>query len=42
MLTREVPFRGMEGIQVAWFVVTKEEVYNNEKIIIFKCNTRWL
>ena len=26
MLTREVPFKGMEGVQVAWFVVTKEEV----------------
>ncbi|CAB4028596.1 mitogen-activated kinase kinase kinase 20 isoform X2, partial [Paramuricea clavata] len=25
MLTREVPFKGMEGVQVAWFVVTKEE-----------------
>ena len=26
MLTREIPFKGMEGVQVAWFVVTKEEV----------------
>jgi hypothetical protein len=26
MLTREVPFKGMEGVQVAWFVVTNEEV----------------
>ena len=26
MLTREIPFKGMQGVQVAWFVVTKEEV----------------
>ncbi|XP_047137188.1 mitogen-activated protein kinase kinase kinase 20 isoform X1 [Hydra vulgaris] len=25
MLTREVPFKGMEGVQVAWLVVVKEE-----------------
>ena len=29
MLTREIPFKGMEGVQVAWFVVTKEEVCVN-------------
>ena len=27
MLTGEVPFKGMEGVQVAWLVVVKEEVY---------------
>lgn len=26
MLTGEVPFKGMEGVQVAWLVVAKEEV----------------
>jgi len=27
MLTGEVPFKGMEGVQVAWVVVVKEEVW---------------
>lgn len=26
MLTREVPFKGLEGLQVAWLVVEKNEV----------------
>lgn len=26
MLTREVPFKGFEGLQVAWLVVEKQEV----------------
>ena len=26
MLTQEVPFKGLEGVQVAWLVVVKEEV----------------
>ena len=26
MLTQEVPFKGLEGVQVAWLVVAKEEV----------------
>ena len=26
LLTHEVPFRGLEGLQVAWLVVAKEEV----------------
>lgn len=26
MLTGEIPFKGMEGVQVAWLVVVKEEV----------------
>lgn len=26
MLTREVPFKGFEGLQVAWLVVEKHEV----------------
>lgn len=26
MLTREIPFKGLEGIQVAWLVVEKSEV----------------
>lgn len=25
MLTREVPFKGFEGLQVAWLVVEKQE-----------------
>lgn len=30
MLTREVPFKGFEGLQVAWLVVEKQEVtYRN-------------
>ena len=32
MLTREIPFKGMEGVQVAWFVVTKEEVCMKSQI----------
>lgn len=28
MLTREVPFKGFEGLQVAWLVVEKQEVTN--------------
>lgn len=27
MLTREVPFKGFEGLQVAWLVVEKQEVH---------------
>lgn len=26
MLTREIPFKGLEGLQVAWLVVEKNEV----------------
>ena len=26
LLTHEVPFKGLEGLQVAWLVVAKEEV----------------
>ena len=26
MLTNEVPFKGLEGLQVAWLVVAREEV----------------
>lgn len=26
MLTREAPFKGLEGLQVAWLVVEKNEV----------------
>lgn len=26
MLTREIPFKGLEGLQVAWLVVEKHEV----------------
>ena len=26
LLTQEVPFKGLEGLQVAWLVVAKEEV----------------
>ena len=26
MLTREIPFKGLEGLQVAWLVVEKTEV----------------
>lgn len=32
MLTREVPFNGLEGLQVAWLVVEKNEVH-------FRCFT---
>lgn len=32
MLTREVPFNGLEGLQVAWLVVEKNEVH-------FRCLT---
>lgn len=27
MLTREIPFKGLEGLQVAWLVVEKNEVF---------------
>jgi len=27
MITREVPFNGLEGLQVAWLVVEKNEVF---------------
>ena len=27
LLTHEVPFKGIEGFQVAWLVVEKNEVY---------------
>ena len=37
MLTREVPFKGMEGVQVAWFVVTKEEVLYACHISSYRC-----
>ena len=30
LLTCEVPFRGLEGLQVAWLVVTKKEVNERE------------
>ena len=26
MLTQEVPFKGLEGVQVAWLVVSEKEV----------------
>lgn len=26
MITREIPFKGLEGLQVAWLVVEKNEV----------------
>jgi len=26
MLTHEIPFKGLEGMQVAWLVVAREEV----------------
>lgn len=26
MLTHEIPFKGLEGLQVAWLVVAREEV----------------
>ena len=26
MLTNEIPFKGLEGLQVAWLVVAREEV----------------
>lgn len=29
MLTREVPFKGFEGLQVAWLVVEKHEVLHS-------------
>lgn len=31
MLTREVPFKGFEGLQVAWLVVEKQEVTDTHK-----------
>ncbi|XP_016122436.1 mitogen-activated protein kinase kinase kinase MLT-like [Sinocyclocheilus grahami] len=33
MLTREVPFKGFEGLQVAWLVVEKHEVLHTVKVI---------
>uniref|UniRef100_A0AAR2LR62 Protein kinase domain-containing protein n=1 Tax=Pygocentrus nattereri TaxID=42514 RepID=A0AAR2LR62_PYGNA len=33
MLTREIPFKGLEGLQVAWLVVEKNEVTNLQIII---------
>lgn len=29
MITREIPFKGLEGLQVAWLVVEKNEVVAN-------------
>lgn len=29
MLTNEIPFKGLEGMQVAWLVVAREEVECN-------------
>lgn len=34
MLTREIPFKGLEGLQVAWLVVEKNEV-NSKIMLIF-------
>lgn len=34
MLTQEVPFKGFEGLQVAWLVVEKQEVHATP---VFKC-----
>uniref|UniRef100_A0A672JLR9 Protein kinase domain-containing protein n=1 Tax=Salarias fasciatus TaxID=181472 RepID=A0A672JLR9_SALFA len=31
MLTREIPFKGLEGLQVAWLVVEKNEVFHTCK-----------
>ena len=33
MLTREIPFKGLEGLQVAWLVVEKNEVQNHESLL---------
>lgn len=34
MLTREIPFKGLEGLQVAWLVVEKNEVLKRVIICI--------
>lgn len=31
MITREIPFKGLEGLQVAWLVVEKNEVVECQK-----------
>ena len=48
MLTHEVPFKGLEGMQVAWLVVAREEVSLTWllRYVIMCCvethNTYWL
>lgn len=32
LLTSEIPFKGLQGVQVAWAVVVKEEVKFNHQI----------
>lgn len=32
MITREIPFKGLEGLQVAWLVVEKNEVVERENM----------
>ncbi|CAJ0967860.1 unnamed protein product [Ranitomeya imitator] len=39
MLTREVPFKGLEGLQVAWLVVEKNEIMI-QKYFCFSCFQR--
>lgn len=34
MITREIPFKGLEGLQVAWLVVEKNEVVYCEIICV--------
>ena len=36
MLTQEVPFKGLLGVQVAWLVVVEEEVNVNAHMHTYK------
>lgn len=36
MLTREIPFKGLEGLQVAWLVVEKNEVLQCATVCVYR------